>query len=117
MRTAVLALLVTGALLTLTRGASASEARRHVDEANAALSAEPPKRDAARLALQQATTAADDPLAVAEADFMLGRLDEEDYAYPQALLDDKACIDAAPYTRWAMRASDRIQWLRARSEG
>jgi hypothetical protein len=47
----------------------------------------------------------------------LGKLDEEDGAYSQALADDAACIAAGRSTRWAFRASDRADWLRARSEG
>jgi hypothetical protein len=107
-------------LLTLVLGAGiarASESRRNLDLANTALMAEPPRRDEARMALHAATAASDEPEAVAEADFLLGQLDEEDGAYPQALIEDRACIDAAPATRWAFRASDRIDWLRARSEG
>ena len=117
MRTAVLALLALGVVLFAAHAAWASEARRHLDEANAALAVEPPKRDVAQGALMAAIAAADEPQAVAEADFMLGRLDEEDAAYPQALIDYRACMEAAPGTRWMMRASDRIDWLRARSEG
>jgi hypothetical protein len=100
-----------------TRVARAAESRRNVDLANAALLAQPPRRDEAKIALLAATAASDDPEAVAEARFLLGRLDEEAGDYPQALIDDRACIDAAPTTRWAFRASDRITWLRARSEG
>lgn len=96
--------------------ARAGESRRNVDAANAALLAEPPRRDEGRVALLAAITAADEPEAVAEAEFLLGRLDEEDGNYPQALLDDRASIDAARESRWAVRASDRIDWLRARSE-
>jgi hypothetical protein len=109
-----------GLLLSLALGARlarAGESRRNVDVASAALLAEPPRREEARLALRAARAASDEPEAVAEADFLLGRLDEEDGAYAQALVDDRACIDAAPATRWAFRASDRVEWLRARSEG
>jgi hypothetical protein len=117
---AVAWLLLGGLLLALVlwpREARAGESRRNVDAANAALLAEPPRRDEARTALRAAAAASDDAEAVAEADFLLGRLDEEDGAFAQALLDDRASIDAAATSRWAFRASDRIAWLRARSEG
>jgi hypothetical protein len=119
MRWAWLALTVTlsAFALTMTRAACATEARGAVDAANAALSSEPPKRDVARSALTRATTANDDPPAVGEAYFLLGELDEGDAAFPQAILDDGAAMHAAPNTRWALRANDRIEWLRARSEG
>ena len=117
MRTAIVALLAMAILLFAARAAWASEARRHLDEANAALAVEPPKRDVARGALKDAIAAADEPQAVAEANFVLGRMDEEDAAYPQALIDYRASMEAAPGTRWMMRASDRIDWVRARSEG
>lgn len=95
----------------------APESRRDVDAANIALLAEPPRRGEAKVALLAATAAGDNPDSVAEARFLLGRLDEEAGDYAQALIDNRACIDAAPTTRWAFRASDRITWLRARSEG
>jgi hypothetical protein len=104
-------------LVVASREARASEAGRNVDEANADLLAEPPRRDPARTALQAAVAAGDDRDAVAEAQMLLGRLDEEDGAYAQALQHDRACIDASSASRWAFRASDRIDWLRARSEG
>jgi hypothetical protein len=114
---AVTAGMMAAALLLAPRAARASESRHDVDTANAALAATPPQRDAALSALRAAAAANDDANAVAEADFVLGQLEEEDAAYPQALVDDRACIDAAPASRWALRASDRIDWLRARSEG
>jgi len=119
MRCARLARMVamTALVFSVTRTTAATEARSDVDAANAALTAEPPKREIARAALSQATAANDDPTAVGEAYFLLGELDEGDGAFPQALVDDRAAIDAAPNTRWALRASDRIDWLRARSEG
>jgi hypothetical protein len=88
-----------------------------VDEANLALSGEAPKREIARAALARAVAAKDDPTAVGEAYFLLGQLDEEDGAFPRAMDDDRAAIGAAPNTRWALRGSDRLEWLRARSEG
>jgi hypothetical protein len=96
--------------------ARAGESRHNLDLANADLLADPPRRAEGRVALLAAITAADEPDAVAEAEFLLGRLDEDDGNYAQALLDDRACIDAARQSRWAVRASDRIDWLRARSE-
>jgi hypothetical protein len=117
MRWLAVALVVAWVLLALGRSAGASEARTAVEQANAALSVEPPRRDEARAALVRATTAADDPTAVAEAYFLLAKLDEDDLAFARAIEDDRAAMSAAPNTRWAVRASDRIDWLRARSEG
>jgi hypothetical protein len=129
MRTAALALLVTIALLAFgpARTAHAQSAtgaarpsggaRAALADASSALSADPPKIEVARAALSRATAANDDPDAVAEAYYLLGKLDEDQGAYPQALADDRAAVSAAPNTRWALRASDRIDWLRARSEG
>jgi hypothetical protein len=112
---ALLALAVV--LLALARDAWASEARRAVEEANAALSQVPADRGAARATLARALAAHDDVDAVAEAQFILGRLDEDDSAFPSAMTHYRETIDAGPNTRWAQRASDRIDWLRARSEG
>jgi hypothetical protein len=117
MRWAVLALLVATALLALAGPARASEAHDAVAAAQRALEAEPPRRDEARAQLQRATAAQDDAPAVAEAFFLLGRLDEDAMAFPAALEDDRQAVAAAPNTRWALRASDRADWLRARSEG
>jgi hypothetical protein len=88
-----------------------------LEQANAALSAAPPSRDVARAALARAVAADDDPAAVGEAYFLVGELDEDDGAFARAMVDDRAAVDAAPGTAWALRASDRIAWLRARSEG
>jgi hypothetical protein len=106
-------------LLTLALGgrALAGESRRAVQEASDALAAQPPRRDAARQALERATKADDEPAAVGEAFLLLGQLDEEEDAFPEAIAHDRACMDAAPNTRWSLRASDRIDWLHARSEG
>jgi hypothetical protein len=117
MRWLFLALAVALVLLGLARPAMASEARGAVEQANAALSAEPPRRDEARAALVRATAAGDDPTAAAEAYFLLGKLDEDDLAFARAIEDDRSAMSAAPNTRWAVRASDRVDWLRARSEG
>jgi hypothetical protein len=111
-----LGLFVLVALVATSGIARAGESRRNLDLANADLLAEPPRRDEGRVALLAAVTAADEPEAVAEAEFLLGRLDEEDGNYAQAILDDRSCIDAGRQSRWAVRASDRIDWLRARSE-
>ncbi len=111
-----LGLLLLVALVATSGIARAGESRRNLDLANADLLAEPPRRDEGRVALLAAITAADEPEAVAEAEFLLGRLDEEDGNYAQAMLDDRSCIVAARQSRWAVRASDRIDWLRARSE-
>jgi tetratricopeptide (TPR) repeat protein len=114
------ALLVTVALAAPARRASAGEAQRAVDEANAALTAEPPRRDAARGALTRATALGGEPPAVAEAYFRLGALDEEDEAFARAVADYRACLAVAPVSsggRWARNASARMQWLSVRSEG
>jgi tetratricopeptide (TPR) repeat protein len=96
--------------------ARASETRARVDEANAALAREPPDVAAARAALARAATAGDDAEATGEADFLLGKLDEEQGAFEQAVDDYRRAIAAAPNTRWALRATERIDWLHARSE-
>jgi type II secretory pathway pseudopilin PulG len=111
---AVVLLVLAGAIA---REARASEARHAVEEANAALSQIPADRNAARATLARAVAARDDADAVAEAQFLLGRLDEDDAAFPSALGHYRDAIDAGPNTRWAQRASDRVDWLRARSEG
>lgn len=105
-------------LALFARAAMASEAREALDDANRSLSAEPPRRDTARAMLEHAVRAAnDDGDALAEALFRLGEMDEGEGAFVQALAHDRACITAAPDTRWAVRAAERIDWLRARSEG
>ncbi len=109
--------LVWAALVAGTRVAAASEARRAVDEANASLSAAHPEPLTARSAAERAVAAGDDPDAVAEALHLLGQLDEQDGAFARALERDRACVAAAPQSRWAARAAHRIEWLRARSEG
>jgi hypothetical protein len=96
--------------------AQASEARTRVDEANAALARDPPDVAGARAALTRAAAAADDAEATGEADFLLGKLDEDQAAYEQALEDYRRAVAASPHTRWALRATERIDWLRARSE-
>lgn len=121
MRWARLALTVTMTalammLLPAPAAAAPTASRLAVEAASAALATEPPKRDVARAALSRATAANDDPPAVGEAYLMLGELDEGDGAFAQAIVDDGAAIQAAPNTRWALRAQDRIEWLRARSE-
>jgi tetratricopeptide (TPR) repeat protein len=112
-----LALAVTAALLCVASVTRASQARAALDRANAALAAEPPRREQARLELLRATAADDDPPAVGEAFFVLGQLDEARGRFAEALEDDRAAVEAAPSTRWSLRASDRADWLRARSEG
>lgn len=100
------------------RPASASDARDAVEMANKLLSADPPRRDAARVLLDQAARSAnDDRDAVAEALLRLGEIDEDEGAFAHAMAHDLACIEAAPASRWAVRATERIDWLRSRSEG
>lgn len=60
---------------------------------------------------------ANDADAVAEAHVLRGQLDENAGAFGAAIDEDRAAIDAAPESAWARRAQDRIEWLRARSEG
>jgi hypothetical protein len=64
-----------------------------------------------------AWAAEDGALASAEARFHAGESNEGRGAYPEALTEYRAVMDAAPGSRWAVRASDRIEWIRARSEG
>lgn len=115
-----MALLLVIVLSVTARVAMASEAQRAVDEANAALAAQPPQRAAARSAFERAAAAADDQAAVSEADFRLGALDEEDLAFAQAVNHYRESIAAKPASsgaRWARNAANRVQWLSARSEG
>ena len=65
-------------------------------EAKAALGASPADRDVARTAFAEAIAADDDPMAVAEAHFRLGVLEEEDGAFGRALADQNACRAKAP---------------------
>ena len=53
----------------------------------------------------------------AEAVCRLGEMDEERGDFDRAVDHDLACAAAAPGTRWAVRATERADWLRARSEG
>jgi hypothetical protein len=117
MRMRALALLVIVAVLFRAGPAPATESRRSVDAANAALSATPPDREAARAALARATTAGDDAEAVAEAFLLAGTLDEDDDAFVRAIQDYRAATSAAPHSRAGLRALGRIDWLSARSEG
>jgi hypothetical protein len=64
-----------------------------------------------------ARAANDDQEAAAERFFRLAERDEDKGAFAQAVNHHRACIAAAPGTRWAVRASERIGWLLARSEG
>src|SRR5580704_8769411 len=99
------------------RPTAAADARGALNEANAALSRQPPDRAAARAALARASSDADDTEVAAEAFFLLGQLDEDDLAFDKAIADDEASVAAAPQGRWAPRTRDRVAWLRARSEG
>jgi hypothetical protein len=47
---------------------------------------------------------------------LLGQIDEDESAFGPALAEYRQAVVAAASTRWALRASDRIDWLRARSE-
>jgi hypothetical protein len=96
---------------------AATRSSEAVVVANDALAASPPDLDAADAALRRAIAAGDDAEAVSEAHFLLARVDEERGAFEAALAEDGAAVLAAPGTRWALRASDRADWLRARSEG
>jgi tetratricopeptide (TPR) repeat protein len=117
------ALLAGFLLATRTRTAAAQEedgggeSRRAVNEAKEALGAAPPNRDAARRALERATAIDDDVVAVAEAYFRLGFLEEEDGFFESALTNQEACMARAPYSSWARSARQRVHWIAARSEG
>jgi hypothetical protein len=112
-------LLLIAALLATRLGlAAVTEARSHVEEAEAALAREPPDRTAARAALQLATNlGGGDAEATAEAHFLLGQIDEDESAFGAALDAYREARAVAPSTRWALRASDRMDWIHARSEG
>lgn len=69
------------------------------------------------LAARTTWAADDDPQASAEAHYHAGESNEERGAFPEALTEYRAVLDAAPGSRWAVRASDRIEWIRSRSEG
>src|SRR5580658_6722828 len=140
MRTAVVWTVALGATILLcvptpfaaTDGAGAEEAgsgeegrtaiavsgsQRALDEAQAILASEPLRRDVAREALERATLADDDRVAVAEAYFRLGVLEEQDGAFERALAAQRACLAKAPTSGWARSARNRIAWISARSEG
>jgi len=104
------------AMLVRAGSATASVAADALKDANAALSASPPLRDGARAALLRATVANDDARSVGEAYVLLGQLDEDEGAFARAIEDDQGAQTAAPNTRWSLRARDRIDWIRARSE-
>lgn len=59
----------------------------------------------------------DSAISAAETHFHAGEADEEHGAYPEALGDYRAAQQAAPESRWAVRAGERIEWLQNRSEG
>jgi hypothetical protein len=94
-----------------------AQSQRAVDEGNAALADHPPRRGDARAAFERATVAADDRVAVGEAYFRMGVLDEEDGAFARALADQRECMAKAPGTNWARSARLRVGWIAARSEG
>jgi hypothetical protein len=122
MRTIVgfgLALLLTIALSAPARAAAPGEAQSALQEATAALAAQPPQRDAARRALERAA-ATDDQGAASEANYRLGALDEEDDEYARALTRYRKSLAAKSVNSgvpWAPNASKRMQWLAVRSEG
>jgi len=58
-----------------------------------------------------------DASAAAEAYYRLGQTDEDAGDFAKARADDVACAGADPGGPWAWRASQRIAWLDARSEG
>jgi hypothetical protein len=88
-----------------------------LDEAKAALVSDPPRRDVARKAFEHAIDADDDRIAVAEAYFRIGLLEEEDGAFERALVAQRACMAKAPTSGWTRSARNRISWISARSEG
>ncbi len=115
-----IALLLTIAISAEPHVARASLGQRAVDEAYAALTAQPPRREMARAALERATAAADDQAALSEAYFRLGALDEEEESFAQAMAHYRQSVAAKPVgsgVPWARNASRRMQWLSAHSEG
>jgi hypothetical protein len=62
-------------------------------------------------------TAAPEGGSEAETLYALGRAEEEAGAFARALAYDRASVAAAPGSVWAQRASARVAWLEARSEG
>ncbi len=64
-----------------------------------------------------ADAAADDPDAVAESLFRLAAADEDGGDFARAIVHDRASVAAAPGSEWARLASERIEWMRSRSEG
>ena len=94
-----------------------SRSRLALAEAKADLAGHPPNRDAARAAFGRATSADDDPSAVAEAYFRLGVLEEEDGAFARALEDQRACMAKGAPGNFGRSARLRIGWISARSEG
>jgi hypothetical protein len=113
----VLVALAAWELGVASRVAKASEAQSALARVRVALSAEPPEREVARVALERVIAANDDPEAVVEAFALVGDIDENEGDFARALRDYQACVAAAPSSRWAQGASLRIAWLSARSEG
>ena len=109
-----LALLVWSVGLPAPGAVAAGVALERASQAQALL---PTGRDEARARLERTASAGGDHEAIAEALFRLGELDEEDGAFDRAVAHDRAAAAAAPDTRWAVRANDRLEWIRARSEG
>jgi hypothetical protein len=116
MRTSTLVLLVWSLGLCAPL-AAADDARNALEHASEAMREQPPRRDAARMMLERAATSNDDSEARIEALCRLAEMDEDDGAFVQAVAHYRACAAAAPDTQWAVHASDRIDWLLARSEG
>jgi tetratricopeptide (TPR) repeat protein len=120
MRTIVgfgLALLLTFALAAQARAATAGEGQSALEEANAALAAQPLQRDAARRALERAAA---DQGAASQAYYRLGILDEEDDEFERALTRYRECLAAKATSsggHWARNAAKRVQWLSTRSAG
>jgi len=91
--------------------------RASLERASQSRPSPPAGRDETRASLERAASAGGADEAVAEALYRLGELDEEDGAFDRAVAHDRACAAAAPDSRWAVRANDRMEWLQARSEG
>jgi tetratricopeptide (TPR) repeat protein len=112
-------LLLTIALAVPARVANAGEPQLALEEANAALAAQPPQRDRARNALERAA-AAEDQGAASQAYYRLGILDEEDEEFARALTQYRRSLATQPVSsggHWSRNASKRMQWLAVRSEG
>jgi hypothetical protein len=100
------------------RSAIGAVAQDAIAAGKAALASVPPQRAAARDDFTRAlASAGDDASALAEAHLRLATLDEEDGDFASAREHDRACVAAAPVSRWGRTAKAREGWLSERAEG